>query len=206
MNILDLLFPKACLECGTGNKYICEDCLNKMRKGRVYFTDNIFSIWNYHGVIRKAIIKLKYNYALDIASELAEVAFNNLDLPVNINFDNAVLVPIPLHKRRENWRGFNQAEEVGKLLSMRTKTKFEHNLLSRVLASKPQVKLDKKTRLRNISGKFTVNNEIAKNIDYKKLIIVFDDVVSTRATLKEAIKVLKKTGFKKVYGLALCSS
>lgn len=205
MSFLDLIFPKKCLECNTNGKYICDSCLEKMQKGRLDFKNNIFSIWNYEGVVRKAIIKLKYNFATDIVEELSAATSEKIKLPIKLT--NLVLVPIPLHKRRKNWRGFNQAEVLGKLISKQKKWNFEQNLLTRHLASKPQVKLYKKERLRNISGKFEVNKSAAHRLQSTdSSIIIFDDVVTTGATLKEAIKVLKNAGFKKVIGLTLCSN
>lgn len=201
MNILDFFFPKSCLECSRNGKYMCEDCLTKMHIGRQDFKNNIYSIWNYEGVVRKAIIKLKYNFASDIANELSQAAFLNLK---NINFKNSILIPIPLHKQREKWRGFNQSELLVKHLAKHSNSEYEQNLLTRKIASKQQVKLHKKERLRNISGIFAVNEDI-RELREKEL-VVFDDVVTTGATIKEAISTLKKAGYKKVKGLTLCSN
>src|SRR5260221_6689885 len=110
MDLLDLFFPKSCLECKKPGKYICSDCLAKVEVlNRFNPTTKTCSIFRYEGVIRKAIIKIKYNFAYDVASELANICVENCKfLPAQAGkIENCILVPIPLHKRREYWRGFN---------------------------------------------------------------------------------------------------
>src|SRR5260221_804110 len=131
MGILDLLFPVSCLECKKQGKYICDNCLSKVKV--INHFDPIsktFSVFRYEGVIRKAIIKIKYNFAHDIARELAEVCAKNLNLPLTINYLlHTTLIPIPLHRSRERWRGFNQSELLGKLIAKKLNWGFEKNLL-----------------------------------------------------------------------------
>ena len=87
MSLVDLFFPKKCLSCAKGGRYICEACLNKVKRARQiciecerpsidgmthtkckrpWGLDACFSIWVYEGVIRKAFIKLKYKFAFAI--------------------------------------------------------------------------------------------------------------------------------------------
>ena len=202
MNILDLIFPKSCLECGRSGGYICEACLAKVGRGRT--SRYSISLFKYEGVIRKAIIALKYKFAFDIAKELAEACVSKIRSSPYLLVPNACLVPIPLHKTRQNWRGFNQAEEVGKLLADKLGWKFEPNLLLRKTSGKPQVGLKGKARHENIKDVFEVNTNIQKNIG-KSTVLVFDDVYTTGSTMREAIKTLSKRGFKRVFGLTIAS-
>ncbi len=202
MALLDFFFPKFCLECKKSGKYICEPCLDKVRLLNKFDSKTqTFSIFKYQGVIRKAIIKIKYNFAFDITKELADVCASHINNRYYRR--NVILIPIPLHKKRENWRGFNQSEILGKLLAKKLSWGFDSNILTRPIASIPQVGLPKSDRERNIRGKFAVNSpktSLAKtNVTY----VIFDDVATTGSTLKEAIKVLKESGTKKVLGLTI---
>ena len=198
MDLLNLLFPVSCLECKKPGKYICDTCLSKVRViNRFDPLSNTFSIFNYEGIIRKAIVKIKYNFAYDIAQELANAVVKNM----NLDLKNVILVPIPLHKSRKNWRGFNQSEILGKLIAKNLSWEFNKDLLIRPIEGKNQVGLPQSDRVRNIRGKFAVNNEKALNFNHQ--FVIFDDVVTTGSTLKEAIKVLKKAGAKKVLGLTI---
>jgi ComF family protein len=173
------------------------------------------SFYKYEGIVRKAILKLKYNFASSIAEELIEACSINPSLSSYLLHTTCYLIPIPLHKKRHNWRGFNQAVLIGKKLSENSKWDFEENLLLRVEDTTPQVRLDKKERLQNIRGKFAVNNETLsvileradkQAIESQPTFIVFDDVWTTGATINEAGKVLKKAGAKVVWGMSVARS
>ncbi len=126
MDLLNLLFPVSCLECKKPGKYICDTCLSKVRViNRFDPLSNTFSIFNYEGIIRKAIVKIKYNFAYDIAQELANAVVKNM----NLDLKNVILVPIPLHKSRKNWRGFNQSEILGKLIAKNLSWEFNKDLI-----------------------------------------------------------------------------
>ena len=198
MDLLNLLFPVSCLECKKPGKYICDTCLSKVEViNRFDPLLNTISIFNYEGVIRKAIVKIKYNFAYDIAQELANAVVKNMKL----NFKNVILIPIPLHKSRRNWRGFNQSEILGKLIAKNLSWEFNKDLLVRPIEGKNQVGLPQSDRVRNIRGKFAVNNEKALNFNHQ--FVIFDDVATTGSTIKEALKVLKSSGLKNVFGLTI---
>ena len=203
MDILNLLFPKICLNCKTPGKYICSLCLAKVPDGG-WNQKKIYSLWKYDGVIRKAILALKYKFALQIAQELSDVSCAKLKMLNNKYFlKNTVLIPVPLHTKRHKWRGFNQAEEVGRGIAFGMGWRFELNLIIKIGASKPQAELARKDRLRNLSGKFAVNPASKGKIDPCSTYLIFDDVATTGSTIKEITKVLKRNGAKEVYGLTI---
>lgn len=224
MNFLDLIFPKMCLNCGKSGDYICRACLEKVKTvkpicpecqkpsvdGRVHFRcikpqgmDGLISIWDYDGVIRKAILSLKYKFALDISRELSLLFLEFLKLHTTYYILPAtgVLVSIPTARLRENWRGFNQAEEIGKQVAEGLGLQFNSELLIRKKSAVPQTELKGKERVSNIQGVFSVSPNILVS-EYPS-IFLFDDVWTTGSTLKEAAKVLKRKGVKSVWGLTI---
>ena len=208
MNFLDLIFPKGCLECGLSaqagrsGRYICETCLAKVGRGRT--SRYSISLFKYEGVIRKAIIALKYKFAFGIAKELAEVCARRIR-ERGLSLENAILVPIPLHKMRQNWRGFNQAEIAGKLIAENMAWQFTPDLLIRKVSNKPQVGLKGPARHQNVKNIFEVNSSVRRLVPSACTLLVFDDVYTTGSTIREAIKVLKKLGFQRVFGLTIAS-
>ncbi len=197
MDILNLIFPKTCLNCRKEGVYICDYCLAKVKKGGVF--QNTLSIFRYEGVIKKAIIALKYKYSTEIAKELADICVRNLQL-MNLPH-NCLLIPIPLYWRRENFRGFNQSAEVGKLVASKMGWKFIPDLLIKKKPTASQVELSVGERRRNLQGVFSFNSKY--KLSSIPNILIFDDVFTTGSTLKEATKVLKHAGIKKVWGLTV---
>ena len=187
MGVIDFIFPKKCLECGKEGKYICEDCIMKVGPGGPN------SIWRYQGVVRKAIIALKYKFATEIADELVSY----INLPPSHN----CLVPIPSHWYRQNIRGFNQAELLGEKLAVKMGWKFLPNLLVKTHPTPPQVGLKGTPRRQNLRGVFAVSPNIL--VSQYPSIILFDDVLTTGSTRKEASKVLKEAGVKKLWCLTI---
>lgn len=197
MNFLDFLFPKICLECGGYGKYICETCLKKV--GKSGWWGKIYSVFRYEGVIRKAIITLKYKYSTEIAKELENCIFKELKKQ---NFlDKYFLVPIPLHPKRLNERGFNQSELVGKLIAQHMNWKFEPNLLFKNKETLHQVGLKGDARRKNLKNVFSVAS--SNFLQDRLSLVLFDDVVTTGSTLSEAKKVLEKAGFKNIWSLTI---
>jgi len=197
MNLLDLLFPKSCLECGKEGKYACEICVEKVLDGT--FDKNNFSIFKYKGVVRKAITTLKYKFATDIANELVDISVQRLN---SSKFYSVSLVPIPLFWQRENWRGFNQSELLGKRMANKMLWKFVPDLLVRSKHTLQQVNLKRESRRKNLSESFVINPH-GYSLSTTSSILLFDDVYTTGSTINEAKKVLVDAGYKKIYSLTI---
>lgn len=206
--VLGFFFPKKCLGCGKRGEYFCPVCVKEVKalEKQVFYRkpplDVCFSIFTYEGIIRKAILQLKYQFVSDLVDELVNLTdrFFKTDL---FDFSNClVLAPVPLHWYRQNWRGFNQSLILGKKLAQKLKINFCSDLLIRTRATKPQVKLEGKQRKENIKGAFQTNPD-SKFTIYHSEILLFDDIWTTGATMKECARILKESGAKKVFGLTL---
>lgn len=219
MDLLDLIFPKRCVSCGAFGKYICNKCFAKIEfvekpicpicqrqaiggkthpkcAGR-FRLDGLAVACKYKGPIKVAIQKVKYKWVYDIEKVLVDLLASQIwkfDLP-----QNSILVPVPLHKKRKNWRGFNQAEILAKTLSKKFNVNCSDSLI-RIVETKTQVGLDKNERRKNVNGAFKVkeNSKVSG-----KNIILIDDVFTSGATMMEAAKVLKRAGAKNVWAIAV---
>ena len=226
MSLLNLLFPKTCLDCGRGGKNICEDCLKKVRTpksicpeclkpaidgmthskcARPQGLDGLISLWEYDGVIRRAILALKYKFALEVARELSEKAVQSIQTHDSLFVirNSFTLVPIPLYWYKKNFRGFNQVEEIGRLISENLGWKFIPDLIIKPVSTSPQTELKRKARLIHVRGVFSLNPKYQSLAINHRPLVLFDDVWTTGSTLKEAAKVLKRVGVEKVWGLTL---
>ncbi|MBU2265387.1 ComF family protein [Patescibacteria group bacterium] len=203
--LLDILLPKKCIGCGKEGQYICKDCeiflsevdshLDMRCPNRDIACPNITSIWEYEGIIEKAILKIKFDGQYHIIDELIEKAFKKIEL--NLPKD-AYIAYVPMWKKKERQRGFNQAEliarKLGNVLHL-----VEHNLLEKVRDNRSQVGLGPQERVDNVRGVFRVTLDIP-NI---RNVLLVDDVYTTGATMNECIKVLKRAGIKNIWGFTL---
>ena len=167
--------------------------------------DGVFSTLVYKNVVKRLVYQFKYRpYLRNLEGLLTEFFYEGLiqkELFYPLLKKENILVPIPLHSTRKKQRGYNQAQ----LLANGLSRKFDlpvREILSRVRNTKTQVNLSQKERLENIKGAFAITNAL---MDVKKIpyVLLVDDVTTSGATLKEAAKVLKKAGVRKVWGLTL---
>lgn len=199
--ILDLFFPRKCVSCGRFSEFLCHRCFSRIKKIHEEIAipnlDCVYAIYRYekHGVLQMAIKALKYRFIYDIAIYFRQ----DLEdfLIKNFSKKNCVLVPIPLHSKREKWRGFNQAEILVRGLGWPTA-----KLLKRIRNTTPQAELERTERLANLSGAFVICDNIPPRLLNKKIILI-DDICTTGATLSECANVLRQAGAKEVYGLTL---
>jgi competence protein ComFC len=225
VTLLDLLFPRQCLNCKKVGSYICSTCISSLPqvkqrcvvcqkpavdgythpycKGK-YTIDRAIALYPYKSVIGKAIRSLKYKFASDVSKELAEYSIMSIQKHHLELISPFVLIPIPMHWKRKNWRGFNQTEVLGEQLSKKLGLRYKSDILIRTSQFKPQEGLKKEERQSNISHVFSLS-PIRKSyfLNPNSIYILFDDVLTTGSTLSEAGKVLKKAGAKKVWALTI---
>ncbi len=156
-------------------------------------------------LVKKLILKFKYTpFAKELAKPVAKILISHFLLTeFPLRKMNFILVPIPLIKKRLKWRGFNQAEEISKEISRFFQLPVE-NFLIREKEREPQMKIqDLKKRKENIKGVFSCH--LSEKVKGKRTLLI-DDVSTTRATLEEAAKVLKKAGAKQVWAAVIAFS
>ena len=114
-----------------------------------------------------------------------------------------IIQPIPLTKNRYNERGFNQAKIISLFFQKFIKYHIV-NLLVRKKETPPQAQTKSLLeRYLNLKGTFAINPNCRDVINHVSNIILIDDVITSGSTVKEAARVLKEAGAKKVYVLAL---
>src|SRR3989344_2412770 len=198
--ILDILWPKTCLGCGKEGQYICKDCaifLSEVDMIEAGPRSNIMSVWEYEGLMEKLILKIKYDGCYDIINELVEKAFKTieLNLPPDI-----YITYVPMYRKKEKLRGFNQAELIAKKVGERTNRPVG-KLLEKIKDNRPQVNLGPQERAENVKNVFKMI-EVRPRSMWQNVLIV-DDVYTTVATIGECMKVLKRAGIKNVWGFTL---
>lgn len=112
--------------------------------------------------------------------------------PALVDFARAsVLVPVPLHRSRLHWRGFNQAASIAEMLGELSETPVQH-LLERRKATQIQSRLSRAERARNMQGAFAMAKE--QTLDPQRRYVLVDDVFTTGSTLNACAKTLQRAG------------
>jgi ComF family protein len=157
------------------------------------------SVYWYKGSIRELILKFKYSNRIFLSKDFALAMYETMK-SYDFYKNSEIIIPVPLNIVRKIKRGYNQAELLALELSLRSNIPVINNVLFRRKVTKPQFKLSKIEREKNIKNSFFVkNNEVIKN----KSILLIDDVATTLSTVSACSLTLKNFGAKKVYVLTL---
>lgn len=179
------ILPPVCERCGRSK----DDC--RCGKHRRHF-ERCVSPFYHKGVAQTGIYTLKdVGYRVTAEGFVAEMAEAVRREYGGIPFD--LVTAVPLHKREQRERGFNQAEKLGQALARRLGLPYE-TMLRKITATAPQKELKAVERSGNLLGVFDVCGDVAG-----KTILLVDDVITTGATLDECAKMLKIFGAEEVY-------
>ncbi|MCX6723608.1 MAG: ComF family protein [Candidatus Staskawiczbacteria bacterium] len=179
----------------------CDRCKEKELSG-------LYSALPYkdNQLTKNLIYQFKYQpYLKDLAKTLASILIEHFVLAKKNTdeiWENSILVPIPLDKKKLKTRGYNQSEELAKELSKILLIPVVSDILVKVKNTKPQMELTKTGREKNLQGAFAVKPAFASELRRSKVFLV-DDVYTTGSTMQECAKVLKEAGAKQVWGIVL---
>jgi len=228
--ILDWLYPPTCISCkvlfplNAPERFVCDDCrglfepvaapfckcgapteaavsnCTHCRGRKFYFSHNI-SAFTYDELMSELINDMKFNSKKRIAQGLgllwAKEYSGRATLP-QADF----IVPVPMHRKKQSERGFNQAETITIPLARALKIPMRL-ILRRVFDTIPQSEVHPSLRAENVKDIFEITNgEMVKG----KKIILTDDIFTTGASLNECAKALKKAGASHVSCMTLAIS
>ncbi|MCF7834083.1 MAG: hypothetical protein K9L98_00960 [Candidatus Pacebacteria bacterium] len=207
--ILNTILGAKCFLCKKDSEILCQECISVLPFTDRESMDWIFPIYDYTDKnVQKCIQLLKYRHNKAIAVLLAQSIFprfleEKIDLDIWHNFSNAILIPIPISKRKRNLRGYNQTEIIAQTFLDLNKEgiKLQKNILIKKRETIPQANIkNRQERLKNPKDSFEVLDQ--EKVQSKNIILI-DDVVTTGATLSEAKKILLKAGAKNVFAFTL---
>jgi ComF family protein len=141
------------------------------------------------GQVVPSIIR-RHKYGRDQALSRALAQCLGDMLPLNGN-DYDVVIPVPLHRRRLRWRGFNQAALLSRAVADRINCSLDVAILARITNSPPQTSQDRSQRRQNVRGSFAVTRP--DRLANRRVLLV-DDVMTTGATLDECARTMLAAG------------
>jgi ComF family protein len=110
-----------------------------------------------------------------------------------------MLIPVPLSKKRQKERGYNQVGLVAQPLAYYTDLEYSPQALEKVRETRTQVGLTTSQRRENVQNAYQAHPEAVR----RKSILLMDDVATTGSTTSACTKALLSAGAQEVYILTI---
>jgi ComF family protein len=213
-----LLFSQACMLCAAGNGQtlgLCKACLDSLLWHKTAHCpqcalpsmssllcghclksppafDATYAMFRYEYPLDSMLQRYKYNHLLNMAETFGELMAQSMvpaSHPDNLRVAPDIIIPMPLHPRRLQERGFNQAVEIARIIGKKLKLEVDSQSCRKIKLSAPQVSLPLKERVKNMRGAF----DCQTRLDGLHIALV-DDVMTTGASLSALASTVKKAG------------
>ena len=213
---IDLFYPPICCRCGTLGLEICDSCYQTIelapksgiceRCGSISRNRTVckscqedppnynqLRFWGiYEGTLKTIIQNIKYKRSFGLIEYLKhELASFIQDW--NIDFD--LIVPVPLGRKRQRERGFNQSAKVSIAVGKILEKPVNQDSLQRIRETRTQVGLNNTERQNNVRDAFRANETIFNGKD----VLLVDDIATTGATINACSKALRMGGAARVF-------
>ncbi|WOX04273.1 ComF family protein [Microbulbifer pacificus] len=187
----------ACTQCAlplenTGDR-TCPRCLQQPPPQKLSY-----ACWSYAYPVAQLIQRLKYQRDFAAGRTLAELAAEQIGQKLHSAAPPDLLVPIPLHWRRQLTRGYNQAQLIADILGKHWQVPVDNHALRKVTRTDSQQQLRRNERLKNLAHSFAASSRVQG-----LHIGLVDDVITTGATLEAATQSLLDSGASRVSAYAL---
>lgn len=202
--LVDAVFPPRCIHCQREGAWLCPVGRDELR-GMAPLLDplaitgvnQVICRGSYDQPILQGLITgLKYHHWTAYRAILPDVL---TPLRPFLPASEISIIPVPLHSRRQRWRGFNQSEIIAAALAQITAAPVERVLVRR-RSTQAQARLSARGREKNVVGAFAFRPGVEK---VSPCGILVDDVITTGSTIRECASVLRQNGMKKIIALAL---
>ena len=202
----NIFLPSVCPICGIKAARhpspICNNCEELILSGQVPAPRSMTRIkkaWTcrfYEDTMIKCIHQFKYRGKTRMINIFEKMFEKVLSKDILFRYSIDLIIPVPLHKKRQRERGYNQSEIIAKQLSEIYCLPMFSKILIKTKNTVPQMKLSKKLRSKNLTDSFSSKNA---HILKDKNIMLVDDVITTGTTLNTCARKLIEAGAKKVF-------
>lgn len=215
-DVNNLLLPRVCFGCNArlngGEKLLCTVCrhqlpltdhnfnaensVDRIFYGRINIKKACsFLFFTEQGIVKNLIHQLKYRNQEQIGGFLGDwfgqqIKENNYLEKVDY------VIPVPIHKKRLQKRGYNQTALFAKRLAFHLDSTYLDTVLIKTANTKTQTKKNRLGRWYDNRSLYEVTDEqVLKN----KKILLIDDVITTGATMEICAQPLKNIEGTTVY-------
>ena len=211
----DIVMPRgefACPECRLTAPYVVEPKCQKCGKPlqveeneycndcgvREHCYDKGLALFEYDDMVKQSIYRFKYENKREYAAFYGVEIAKRLGHEV-IAWDADVIIPIPLHKSRLRTRGYNQSQLIAARVGRELSIPVCSDLVIRQKKTIAQKQLNHIERQNNLKRAF----KLSRNDVKLDTVILLDDIYTTGSTIDAVAAILKDTGVRKVFFIAL---
>ncbi len=153
----------------------------------------MLALFDYLPPIDYCILSLKFREKLEFAKVLGELLAESVIPHYKGKPLPELLIPVPLHRRRLQERGFNQALEIARPIARKLRIPIDTRNCQRILSTQPQSHEPAEQRRKNLRDAFKVAPDLGVSH-----VAIIDDVVTTGSTVTELALTLQKSGVKQM--------
>ena len=150
--------------------------------------NSVITAYRFEDPLRKLLHNFKYNEGLYLANLLTKLMLNAMPE----SYTTECLIPVPIHRKRLQQRGYNQSVILAQRLSKALVIPYNISHCKKIIHTQTQASLDKKQRQINLKGAFS-----SKKLPYKHVTII-DDLITTGHTANALAIELKNNGVQNV--------
>jgi len=212
--LLNLFLKSNCALCQRPTPdSLCPHCQRKLQRCQLSSSDRVFPgsppllAWgSYSNTLKQVLAALKYNHQPHLAQPLGhwlgqawlQSPLASAIAPSSSRRLCPTVVPIPLHKTRQQQRGYNQAELLAQSFCQIARLPLQRQGLERIRATEAQFGLSPAARTQNLANAFRLSKKLQQHPP--TTVILLDDIYTTGATVNAAVQMLQKKGIE-VYSI-----
>lgn len=205
--LLNLFLEYQCPLCQRSTpKDFCPDCQRQLLRCQIPKPEKfwrgelpIFPWGVYGGTLKRALVALKYEDQPQVAQPLGHWLADAWQKSSFASNKKLTIVPIPLHPKKQQERGYNQAELLAESFCQVTGLSLERHGLARVRETEALFSKSAVEREENLAAAFTLGKGFCRGIS-KTPIMLLDDIYTTGATARSSALVLREHGMR-VFGI-----
>lgn len=209
VSLKEMVYPQDCKICASkllnGETGICLPCYGELPRTRFVLGSgnpverifygrvrlgmaSSFLLFSNNNATRKLIHQIKYQGNAELSEELGRIYAS--ELVEQESFAGAdIFLPVPLHKKREKQRGYNQSAAFARGMAEILGAVVNEQVLSRTSNNESQTRKQRFDRWLNAENRFAASKQ--EMLEGKRVFVV-DDVVTTGATLESCIRTLEE--------------